>query len=77
MSFPFEHTKSDEAAGDMMQLRPLRACLTAGQAELILAHSNDFFYLGPEAIEPPDLRSRQHQTVGGIVLGAVPDDQDF
>ena len=29
MAFPFQHTEGGQAAGDVMQLRPLRAGLTA------------------------------------------------
>jgi hypothetical protein len=42
MPFPLQHTKRHQAAGEVMQLRPLRARLTAGQAELILADANHF-----------------------------------
>jgi DDE superfamily endonuclease len=50
VSFPFQHTKGHEAAGHVMQLRPLRAGLTAGQAELVLAYPNDLLDLGTEAL---------------------------
>jgi hypothetical protein len=77
MAFPFEHTKGGKAAGEMMERRPLRAGLTAGQAAVILAHPAHLFDLSPEAVEPPDLRRRQGQAVRGIVLGAVSDPQDL
>ena len=60
-----------------MQLRPLRAGLTAGEGELILADPDDFFDLRADTIEPPHLRRRQGQAIGGIVLLAVSDDQYF
>ena len=77
MAFPFQHTKRRQAAGDGMQLRPLRAGLTAALAALILTHFEHCFDLRPDAIEPAYLCSRQCQAVGRIVLGAVSDDQDF
>ena len=61
----------------MMQLRPLGARLTARQTELILAHFNDFLDLGTGAIEAADLCRRQCETMGGEILGAVSDNQDF
>jgi site-specific DNA recombinase len=33
--------------------------------------------LGPDAIQPPYLSRRQHEAVGGVILGAVSDDRDF
>ena len=60
-----------------MQLRPLGARLTAGQAELVLTNPDDFLDLGPEAIEPPYLSRWQYAAAGGVLLGAVSDDQDF
>jgi signal transduction histidine kinase len=77
MSLPLQDTKGDQATGDVMQLRPLGACLTAGQAELVLTNPDDFLDLGPEAVEPPYLSRWQHEAVGGVILGAVSDDQDF
>ena len=77
MPFPLQDTEGDQATGDVMQLRPLGARLTAGQAELVLTHPDDFLDLGPEAIEPPYLSRWQHEAVGGVILGAVSDDQDF
>jgi hypothetical protein len=77
MPFPLQDTEGDQAAGEMMQLRPLRAGLTAAQPELILTHSNDFLDLRAYPIEATDLRSRQRQAIGGKVFGAVSDDQDF
>ena len=77
MPFPLQDTKGDQAADDVVQLRPLRARLTATQAELILADADDFFNLGTDAIQPTHLGSRQREAIGRIVLGAVSDDQDF
>ena len=45
VSFPLQHTKGHKTAGDVMLLSPLRAGLTATQAELILTDSNDLFNL--------------------------------
>jgi hypothetical protein len=77
MSFVLQHTKSGETAGHMMPLRPLRTRLTAGQPELILTDPNDFFDLGAECIQATYLRGCKRQAIGGVVLGAVSDDQDF
>jgi hypothetical protein len=77
MAFPCSPATCGQAAGDMLSRRPLRAGLTATQATWILAHPKPRFDRGPEAVEPPYLRSRQCQAVGGIGLGAVSDDQDF
>ena len=44
ISFPLQDTKGDQTAGEIMPLRPLRARLTAAQAELIFTDSNDLFY---------------------------------
>jgi hypothetical protein len=63
MPFPLQDTEGDYTAGDVMQLRPLGACLTAGQAELVLTNPNDLRDLGPEAIEPPYLSRGQHEAV--------------
>lgn len=76
MAFPFQHTEGGQAAGDVMQLRPLRASLTAAEAELILTHFAHCFALRPDAIAPAPRCSRQCQAVGRLVLGAVSDDQD-
>ena len=77
ISFPLQDTKGDQTAGEMMPLRPLRARLTAAQAELIFTDSNDLFYLRTKAIQPPHLGSCQREAIGRVVLGAVSDDQDF
>ena len=66
MPFMLQHTKGSETAGHVMQLRPLRACLTAGQPELILADPDHFLDLGAERIQATDLRSRQRQAMGGV-----------
>ena len=60
-----------------MPLRPLGARLTAGQVALGLTNSDDFRDLSPEAVDSPDLSRWQPQAVGGVILGAVSDDQDF
>jgi hypothetical protein len=57
-----------------MELRPLAAHLTATQAELILADADHFLNLCTDAIHPTHLGSRQHETIGREVLGAVSDD---
>jgi hypothetical protein len=77
MPFPLQDTEGDYTTGDVMQLRPLGARLTAGQAELVLTHPDDFLDLGPEAIAPPYLSRGPPEAVGGVILGAVSDDQDF
>ena len=61
MPFPLQDTKGDQTAGEMMPLRPLRARLTAAQAELILTDANDLFYLRAKAIQPPHLGSCQRE----------------
>ena len=66
MPFMLQHTKGRETAGHVMQLRPLRACLTAGQPELLLADPDHFLDLGAERIQATDLRSRQRQAMGGV-----------
>jgi hypothetical protein len=60
-----------------MQLRPLRARLTAGQAELILADANHFLDLCPYSVVATDLGGRQRQAIGGVVLLAVSDNAHF
>ena len=74
MPFPLEHTKGHQAATDMMDLRPLGACLTACQAEWVRTHADHLFELGANARQPPDFRRGQCHAVGGLVLGAVSDD---
>jgi len=77
MSLALQHTKGAQAAGDVMPLRPLRAGLTARQGQLIRAHPEHLFNLGPHALEPPYLRSQQRQAIGGVVLLAVSDTKHF
>lgn len=60
-----------------MPLRPFRARLTVTQAELILADADHFFDLCAYAVHLPDLCSRECQAIGGVVFGAVSDDQDL
>ena len=69
MSFPLQDTEGDQAAGNMMQLRPFRARLTATQAKLIVVDAEDFFNLCPDAREPTHLSSRQGEAMGRLVLG--------
>jgi Bacterial extracellular solute-binding proteins, family 5 Middle len=75
--FPLQHTKGHQTAGQMMPLSTLRARLTARQPELIFADADDLLNLGPHAIQPPHLCSRQCQAIRGVVLGAVSDHQDL
>ena len=77
MSFPLQHTKRDEAAGHVMLLSPVRARLTARQAQLILADPDDFLDLRTDAIEAAHLGGRQCQAIGGVVLLAVSDNEHF
>jgi hypothetical protein len=77
MSLPLQHTKGHEAADHMMLLSPLRARLTAGQAQWILADPEDFLDLATHAIQATHLRGRQRQAMGGVVLLAVSDNQHF
>jgi hypothetical protein len=77
VSFPLQHTKGDQTAREMMQLSPLRTRLTAVQPELVLAHTDDFLDLRTHPLTSADLRRGQRQAVGGVVLGAVSDDQNF
>ena len=77
MPFPLQDTEGDQATGEMMPLRTLGPRLTARQTELVLTYPDDFFDLGPNAVEPPYLSRWQHEAVGGVILGAVSDDQDF
>jgi hypothetical protein len=77
MPFPFQDTIGDQTAGEMVQLSPLRAGLTAIPPELIHAHTADFLALCAPPIELADLRGRQGQAIRRIVLGAVSDDQDL
>jgi hypothetical protein len=60
-SFPLQHAKGDEAAGHVVLLSPVRACLTAGQPELILQDSDDFF----------DVRVATHKTIDLVFLTQV------
>src|SRR5688572_15599100 len=60
-----------------MQLGARGTGLTAGKPQLIFAYTNDFLYLGSDAMEPPHVGRRQRQTVGRKVLGAVSDGQHF
>ncbi len=77
MPFPLQDAEGDQTADDVMRLCLLRARLTATQPKLILTDADHFFDLGPETIQPADLGSRQPETIGGKVLGAVSDDQNL
>ena len=66
MAFPFQHPAGGQAAGAVMQRRPLRAGLTAAQAALIPTHLDHLFALRPDAIAPAPLCSRPCQAVGGL-----------
>ena len=55
----------------MMRLSPLGARLTACEAELILADTDQFFNLRAYAVQLLHLHGRQRQAVGGAVLFAV------
>jgi hypothetical protein len=77
MAFVLQHTKGHQTAGDMMQLDPLRAGLTAAQPELIFAHADNFLDLGAHPVQSADLGSWECQAIRGVILGAVSDDQDF
>jgi hypothetical protein len=63
LAFPLQHPESDETAGNMMPLRPLRACLTATEIELILTRPDHVCDLRAHSIEAPDLRGRQGQAI--------------
>ena len=60
-----------------MQLGPLGACLTAAQPKLGLASTDDCLHLGAKRLQAAHFGSRQGQASGGVVLGAVSDDQDL
>ena len=77
MPFPLQDATGDQATHDMMELRPLGAGLTAGEGELILAHTAHFLALRAEAIQATDFRGRQRQAIGGVVLLAGSDHQHF
>ena len=55
---PLQHTNGLQTAGDVMWLSPLRASLTARQAELILPDRNDLFHLRPYPMQSAYLRGR-------------------
>ena len=75
MSLALQHTKGDQAAGEVMPLGSLGARLTATQCEVLFAHTDDFFDVGPDVIPPAYLRGRDRQAIGGVILGAVSDHQ--
>jgi hypothetical protein len=77
MPFPLQHTEGDETTGDMMQLSPLRTRLTATEPEVILTRTDDFFNVRPHSLAATDLHGWQCQAIGGVILGAVSDVQDF
>ena len=49
LSFPLQHTEGDEATIQMVQLSPLRACLTAIQPQLSRADPNHLLNLGAQS----------------------------
>lgn len=51
MPFPLQNAEGDQTTGDVMQLGPLRAGLTAAKAEVPLTHPDDFLNLGAHPIE--------------------------
>jgi hypothetical protein len=77
MPFPLEDAKGDHTAGEVMDLRPLRAGLTAAQLEVSRTDSEHCFDLRPHAVVATALAGRQRQAIGGRVLGAVSDGQDL
>jgi hypothetical protein len=56
ISLPLQHTKWHQAAGHMMLLSPVRARLTARQAQLILADPDTLRDLGWDARQSAHLR---------------------
>ena len=76
LSLPLQHTKSDQRAGHVMPLRPLRTGLTAGAAQLILAHPDHGLDWGPDAIQTAHLGGCQCAAIRRLGLGAVSDDHD-
>ena len=77
MSLPLQHTKGRETASHMMELCPRGAGLTACQPELILTNTDHLLDLGADTVQATDLCSRQGEAIGGKILGAVSDNQDF
>jgi hypothetical protein len=77
MLFSFQHAKRAQATGDVMRLCRTGTGLTADQSQLILPKTDHFLNLGPEAIQVTNLRSRERQAIGGVVLFAVSDNQYF
>jgi hypothetical protein len=55
LPFPLQDAKGDQAAGEMMQLSPLRTRLTAIEPELVFTGADDFFDLRAYPIESTDL----------------------
>jgi hypothetical protein len=60
-----------------MSLRPRGTGLTARQPALILTDTDHFLNLGADTRQATDLCRRQGEAIGGELLGAVADDQDF
>jgi hypothetical protein len=75
--FPLSHTKRGQTAREMMPLRPFCAGLTAGQLPPVLADPNDFLNVRADRVQAAHLQGCQRQTLGGVVLLAVADHQDF
>jgi hypothetical protein len=77
MPLALQHTKGGQAAGDVVLLGPLGACVTATERELSFAHTDDFLDLGAHVIQPAYLCGGYPQAIGGVVRGAVSDHQYF
>jgi hypothetical protein len=76
-SLALQDAKGNEATCQMMDLRPLRARLTARQPELILTDADQFLNLRAYTVPLPHLHGRQRQAIGGVVLFAVSDNEYF
>ncbi len=61
MPLTLQDAKADQATHDMMELRPLGAGLTAGEGELILAHTDHCLDLRAKTIQSTELRRRQRE----------------
>jgi hypothetical protein len=76
-AFPLQDTKGHHTARDVVHLRLLGAHLTARSTELLLTDADDFLDLGTYPVQLPHLHGGQRQAIGGVVLVAVSDNQDF
>jgi hypothetical protein len=77
MTFPLQHTTGDYTTADMMPLGPLRAGLTATEAELLRADPHHFLNWGAHTVQAADLGGQSRQAMRGVVLFAVSDQQDW